>query len=64
MTIYVTPDHDQQFIQHDRIVELTDADIDALMQSNFNSPYEDDVTTELHADCYGDDYANAILADL
>ena len=46
------------------IVELTEEQLDALMQSNFNSPYEDDVDTELHSDVYGDDYADAILADI
>jgi hypothetical protein len=40
---------------------LTEEQLDSLMQSNFNSPYEDDIDTELYYDCYGDDYATEVI---
>ena len=46
------------------IVELTEEQLDSLMQSNFNSPYEDDIDAELHSDCYGDDYADAMMMSI
>ena len=58
--VFTTSNHDTTMINSE-IVELTEEQLDALMQSNFNSPYEDDVDTELHSDCYGDDYANEVI---
>ena len=58
MQVFITANHDAQFIQHDRIVELTESEIDELIAAGKQDEYQ------LHSDCYGDDYAAAILADL
>ena len=58
MTIFVTPDHDTQFIQHDRLVELSESEIDELIAAGKQGEYQ------LHSDCYGDDYVNEVIADL
>ena len=58
MQVFITPDHDTQFIQHDRIVELTEAEIDELITAGKQGEYQ------LHSDCYGDDYAACVMSDL
>ena len=55
MQIFVTPEHDTTMINSD-VVELTDAEIEQLIAAQ--GEYQ------LYSDCYGDDYADAILADL
>ena len=55
MTVFVTPDHDLQFCDADRIAELTDAELDELAEAAKRGEYQ------LHTDCYGDEYANEVI---
>ena len=55
MQVFITPDHDTQFIQHYRIVELTESEIEELIAAGRQGEYQ------LHSDCYGEDYANEVI---
>ena len=58
MQVFITPDHDSQFIQHDRIVELTESEIDELIAAGKQGEYD------LHVNAYGEDYAACVMSDL
>ena len=61
MTIFITPDHDTQFIHHDRLVEL-------MQDSEPTQEELEELDTldidDNHYDVYGDDYADEVIADL
>ena len=61
MTIFITPDHDTQFIQHDRLVEL-------MQDSEPTQEELEELDTldidDNHYDCYGEDYADCVMSDL
>ena len=61
MTIFITPDHDTQFIHHDRLVEL-------MQDSEPTQEELEELDTldidDNHYDCYGEDYADEVIADL
>ena len=63
MQVFITPDHDSQFIQHDRLVELmqdsepTQEELEELDTLDIDGAY-------VLYDCYGEDYAKEVIADL
>ena len=56
MTIFITPDHDTMYINHDDIQMLTEAEIAAAVDAIDEH--------DIYADLDGDDYADAVLADI
>ena len=65
-SVYVTGQHDLSMVDT-QTVQLNDDEIDAMIESKiFHTVDKGDsmYNTDTHADCYGDDYADAILADL
>ena len=61
MQVSITPDHDTQFIHHDRLVEL-------MQDSEPTQEELEELDTldidDNHYDVYGDDYADEVIADL
>ena len=57
MTIYTTADHDLQFCDADRVAELTEAELQELTEAAKQGEQQ------LHADCYGAAYADAVMME-
>ena len=65
-SVYVTGQHDLSMVDT-QTVKLSDDEMNSIIESKiFHTVDRGDsmYNTELHSDCYGDDYADAILADL
>jgi len=58
MTIFVTSDHDTQFIQHDRLVELMEDSEPTNEELNEIDMLDIDDDSN---DVYGDDYVNEVI---
>ena len=60
MQVFVTPDHDTTMINSEIVELLQDSDPTDEELNELDTLDTDDE----HYDCYGDDYANEVIADL
>ena len=64
MTVFVTPDHDTSMVSSPTETMPTDAQLRAIADAIALSESTEFDESELDAELYGDDYADAILADM
>ena len=64
MTIYITPDHDTSMVSSPTEIMPTDAQLRAIEDAIALSESTELDESELDAELFGDEYADAVIASL